>query len=444
MTEHSEHTGFEKSFREVFGDFHQSPDPAVWSRIDNALQRRKKLVIFYRVSIAASLFILISTGGWWIFRNYWHQPAQEFIASHESGQVPVYSKSQTVADDRIYNQLSDKTGKLAQTDTSVSSAFKPLKSPENSVSKLTETSKTAEIVIQHYQDESVAQSIAGKIPSPEEVLSEPSMPLTDAKLAEHTEIVINQESDMIGNLVMDPLEMEYLNPAPEDSPTKSQSGKWQLALGYGTLQGHDASEPSDAFNSANADFSHDRFSSKLVTETSKFSDIENTTHSRPFTFGVTVHRSFSGIWGIETGLLLTRLKTNSKTGLINNEFTEYGSELYYIGLPLSVRLNMIHSRRFGMYLSQGAILEKGIRTRYYMHHYAFDMLKNSENESYMADGVQISSLTALGFEYHLTGLLSIYAQPGLQIFFLNKTQPFNIRSSNAIWPSLQTGIKVGL
>jgi hypothetical protein len=167
-------------------------------------------------------------------------------------------------------------------------------------------------------------------------------------------------------------------------------------------------------------------------------------HSQPITFGVLVYRSFSENWGIESGLLYTRLKSSSRTNLQNDEYTLYSSELNYIGLPVSIRLNMVQGRRFGMYLSQGAVIEKAIRVRYTTKMFISEDLNSTEQGVYMAEGVQVSSLTALGFEFRLTKLLSIYAQPGLQVYFLNQTQPYNIRSSSAIWPSLQTGLKFQL
>jgi len=426
MTEKNGHTSFEKGLQESFGDFMQTPNPAVWLRIEAGLQRRRRIVLFARLAAAASLLLLFSITGRLVFRTSdpasMHPPMVSQQTEPEFPETEALEVPKTIVTeaDQILKPVQDSKKQLAQT---------------------LEPAKTQAVQPQVSEEKPLLADITAPEPTPETPIEDYS---DDGTILEPTEIVLQPEPVIAEQKLPTIEEVELLLATEEFLPEKPEEKKWQLAMGYGTIQGQGINDPSQSFERADANFSQDPFSAKLSTETRSFTSVENTEHSQPITLGFMVNRSFSGAWGIETGLLLTRLKTVSNTNIVNDEYTVYGSELFYVGIPVSIRLNMIQGRRFGMYISQGVVLEKGVKTRYYSNLYSFDALKSTEEETYIAEGVQISSLTALGFEYKISELLSLYAQPGLQVFFLNQTQPYNIRSSSAIWPSFQTGLKFQL
>lgn len=426
MAENNGHTSFEKGLRESFGDFMQSPDPAVWQKIEAGLKRRKRIVLFARFAAAASVLLLFSITGWLVLRT--SDPA--LLHAPE-----VAHQSEIVSPGTITQQVPENA--IAQKTSSI-------KEPEEKSSKPYQTQealKFKEEISVENEAEPVLAEISDPTPNPE---TPPADHTGDLAITYPTETAVQSEPIIADQKLPTLEEAERLLATEEFLPAKPEESKWQLALGYGTIQGQAVNDPSEAYDNLNANFGQDPFSAKLSSETRGFTSVENTLHSQPITFGVLIHRSFSENWGIESGMLYTRLKSSSRTNLQNDEYTLYSSEVNYIGLPVSIRLNMIQGRRFGMYISQGAVIEKGIRVRYTTKLFVSEALKSAEQGIYMAEGVQVSSLTAIGFEYRFTKLLSIYAQPGLQVFFLNQTQPYNIRSSSAIWPSLQTGLKFQL
>ncbi|HHN47861.1 MAG TPA: hypothetical protein ENN08_02835 [Bacteroidales bacterium] len=437
MTENKKHTGFEERFKESFGDFRQAPDPALWLRIEAGLDRRRKVILFYRLAAAASLLLLFSIAGWFVFRSQHPGAMQPPTVVHEAEQKIPEKEILEVPDRKLAETLKDQ---IAESPHEPSKPFEP-----ETISQMPAEEKESDVVSPHVHEISPPiDAITRPDPLAENITPEEKeeLPLLDPtatiETPDATKPVLVEEK------LPDLKEIDLVLQTDDFLPEKPVEGKWQLALGYGTIQGQAVNDQSVAYEATTANFRQDPFSSKLSTETSKHTSIEDTRHTQPLTFGILVNRNLSSSLDIETGLLFTRLKTTSKTSVFNNEFTEYGSELLYVGIPVSIRLNMIRGRRFGMYISQGAVLEKGIRNRYYVSHYAFEVLQHSEDQTYVAEGVQISSLTALGFEFRISNLLSIYAQPGLQVFFLNQTQPYNIRSSSAIWPSFQTGLKFRL
>jgi len=420
MNKHDEHTGFENGLRESFNEFSFMPDPAVWNRIEAGLHRKKRLVLYARIAVAASLLLLFSVTGWLIFRTQDHGIIQQPVVLVEQ-EIKETTTGSSTSQGIIAEPASGIDKTLTQERVAVKEpakqALSPLKVEEQTtlgtspgLEPKTELADGTETLPAPVQETTAEES--------KTLLAEQKLPTLD--------------------------EIQRLLHPEEFLPEKTSRGNWQLAMGYGTIQGQEISDPSMAYENTMANFGQDPYSSKISRETSKFSSVENTTHSQPITFGLLVSRNFSDTWGIETGLLYTMLKTTSHTDIVSNEYTRYTSELYYLGIPVSIRLNMIKGRRLGMYLSQGAVLEKGVRVRYTTNIYASEVLKSKEEGIYMAEGVQVSSLTAIGFDLRLSKRMSLYAQPGLQVFFLNKTQPYNIRSSSAIWPSLQTGLKFQL
>lgn len=418
MNENNTHNSFEKGFREAFRDFARQPDPALWGRIDAAMRRRKRTILFARFAAAASLLLLFSIGAWFVFQQEDTGTAPHPYVVQET---PDETKETTTpADDPVTfkDPLPEKKSELAEI------------IPKRKKEHVSPVKIPVDIPVSDVSESSVETAITDPV---EEIL-----PSTPVELPAETLPTLAEQQKPVST------EPEPVYQIEDFLPEKPEERKWQLALGYGTIQGQAVSDASESYNRQMANFGEDPYSSKISRETSQFSNIENTAHAQPITLGFVVNRNFSGAWGFETGLLFTRLKTTSTTNEVNHEFTEYGSEILYLGLPASVRLNMIRGRRLGMYISQGVVVEKGIRTRHYSRHFIFDEPKHLHDETYMAEGVQLSSLTAIGFEFRLTRLLSLYAQPGLQVFFLNQTQPYNIRSSSAIWPSLQTGLKFQL
>ncbi|NTW26358.1 MAG: outer membrane beta-barrel protein, partial [Lentimicrobium sp.] len=171
-------------------------------------------------------------------------------------------------------------------------------------------------------------------------------------------------------------------------------------------------------------------------------EVENTTHNAPLTLGLLISRQIGKKWNLETGLVYTKLGYQIETSEINQTYHEYRSEIYYLGIPLGVRFGIIDRKRFGIYAAQSLIIEKGIAGRTYNDTYNQGLLTGSENNSVSIRGIQLSSLTGIGADLRIAPKISLYGQTGLQLFFMNASQPYNIRSARVAWPSFQLGLRV--
>lgn len=425
MGKEIKNTSFENGIKESFCDFSHPPVPAVWSRIEANLHRRRKIVLFSRLAAAATFLLLFGISGWMFYHN----------SSPNSTPLTITeSKSQPNIPERIQPVVTETN----QETVVIESGTEKPTMITHPLSPKTEKTGTTKLII---ESDSLAEELDVEIALSEPVSSEE----TEAPMLE--DIKTESENSEIGAAEqnLEALkEFDLLLQKDDFLAEKPMEKNWQLGLSYGTIGGNAEGDPATTYESTSADFTQDLFSTELAAETKRFEDLENTTHSHPITIGFLVNRALSGKWGLETGLLFTKLKTSASTNPVNNSYTEYISEMLYVGIPLSVRFTIVDGRKFGMYASQGLVLEKGVKTRYNSYTYLSDELTDSQTSSYTAQGVQLSSLTALGVEYKLSNLLSIYLQPGFQVFFLNETQPFNIRSSSPFWPSVQTGLRFKL
>ncbi len=143
----------------------------------------------------------------------------------------------------------------------------------------------------------------------------------------------------------------------------------------------------------------------------------------------------------ESGLIYTRLSTISQTYVMNGWQNVYESNLHYVGIPLGLRYELLKRRHFSIFISQAVIFEKGIRASNNTTNFQDGVLTSSETTLDKIKGFQLSSNSSFGADFVISKQFSLYTQAGVQFFFLNEKQPYNIRSTRTAWPSIQTGLR---
>ncbi len=412
--------------------FEAEPPLDMWARIERQSRRRKKLFLIYGFSIAASVLILVAIGISILIPG--NKPGQnsnqlQAEAKRTNANVSSEQSSGTVPIVKEITSLPESSGDhIAATKASIKTT---------EVKKADRKAETVVISIEPEKETEIISLIA-------ENATENAIP---AENKETTEPIGNPEIAVV---------QSFTNPVNEDSlsrilhqqaaqppVTEAQENRgWGLALGYGSNPSFELTKEDYAMNSGNTSFSYDEMSSGVANETSYFDEVENTTHNAPLALGVLISRQLSKKWNLETGLVYTKLGYRIKTSEINQTFHEYRSEIYYLGIPLGVRFGIIERKRFGIYVSQSLIIEKGISASTFNDTYNQGLLTGSENNSVSIRGMQLSSLTGIGAEINIAPRLSFYGQSGLQLFFLNASQPYNIRSARMAWPSFQLGLRI--
>ena len=141
---------------------------------------------------------------------------------------------------------------------------------------------------------------------------------------------------------------------------------------------------------------------------------ERVSHRQPIRFGLTLCYRLSDQWSIESGLSYTRLSSDYTYLLAGTPYAQGEQQLSYIGIPLKVNYQLWNSRHVGLYVTAGGMMEKMVK----------GSLQMTENGKEQKTDVSIKALQfsvngAVGMEYRLTNLMSIYAEPGVDYYFNN-------------------------
>ena len=141
---------------------------------------------------------------------------------------------------------------------------------------------------------------------------------------------------------------------------------------------------------------------------------ERVSHRQPIRFGLTLCYRLNDKWSIESGLVYSRLTSDYTYLLAGTPYAHGEQQLNYLGIPLKVNHQLWNNRHFGVYVTAGGMMEKMIKGTH----------QTTENGQKQTKDVSIHPLQfsvngAIGMEYHLTNLMSIYAEPGVDYYFNN-------------------------
>ena len=144
-------------------------------------------------------------------------------------------------------------------------------------------------------------------------------------------------------------------------------------------------------------------------------------HKQPLSIGATVRKELSDRWGIESGLVYTRL--NSETNATDGSYSK-DQTLHYVGIPVKADLNLYKNKRVNLYASAGGMVEKCM---------SGDVKPNE---------LQLSLTAAVGLQYKLTERLSLYAEPGLSYHFDDSSPVTTIRKEKPLNMNLLCGVRM--
>ncbi|MFH1119378.1 MAG: hypothetical protein V1775_06105 [Bacteroidota bacterium] len=422
----------------VLSRFEAEPPPEMWSRIERQLHRQKRLILFRMIAMAASVFILMGVGFSLLLRDHYRNNSeQDYASQYEKSKHGDPAGDTKKRSDTHYNGVSGSGPAQGNTNLPAKPAEKrkSISSSQQEVSGIpVETTPDPDSSNEQYMTGSV-----GLIEVTEPVgLAE--LPESIEKSDESIKIIPPAGIVELKQGITEPLKQDE-QPALSGDLRKSS---WSLSLGYGSSSSFEMVNDESALKSSNSNYSHDELSAEVANRTSYFDEVENTTHDAPLSLGFIISKKTGRRLFAETGLLYTSLGYRLKTAELNGMYQEYSNRLHYLGIPLGLRFVILERKRFGIYAAQSVIIEKGIISHSYIQSYTRGELSGSETDKVNVRGIQLSSLTGLGSEIKIAGNISVYGQAGLQLFYLNGSQPYNIRSTRMAWPSFQLGLRMKL
>lgn len=432
--------------------FEADPPSDAWEHINHRMKKRKRIAIFRYSSIAASLIILLSVGAF-LLNN-----SDQLSSPQADSTAVITDRPSSVNDSTDSINTGTKTGALTTAGNEIiqaenNSGNTGLAKSKNAIADNQVTNKsiasrskkqTAKNSSQNEDSLNESSLLPGKLsgltPTEESSISELS-PIEDATITSDPSTVITQREFLV---TLNPDSLKLYSPDVEYALNDNKYDNWAFSARYGFQSGTNIPESEQPMNPSRGSYNFDEFSTNLANNTGYFEEIKNLRHDAPITLGFTVSRDFAKRWALETGVLYTKLGYRVKTDDFSPFYREYRNQIHYLGVPAGIRFTFLSHRRFNLYSLQWVVLEKGVTGRSHIDTYTNNVITNSETGKHDIRGVQLSTITALGGEVKLAGSLNLFGQGGIQAFYLNKTQPFNIRSSKIAWPSVQAGIRLKL
>ena len=146
----------------------------------------------------------------------------------------------------------------------------------------------------------------------------------------------------------------------------------------------------------------------------QFNDI---THHQPIRFGLAVNYPITERWSIESGFVYTQLSADYNYLTESEGFHKSKQRLIYIGVSLRLNHLLWTNRHFNLYVAGGAMAEKMVNgNRKYSNNNG-----SETKEKITIRPLQFSVNGAVGAEYRLTDLFSIYAEPEINYYFKNNS-----------------------
>ena len=211
----------------------------------------------------------------------------------------------------------------------------------------------------------------------------------------------------------------------------SESRDWSLALAYsGSFGQNDLNRyriPDPDMSDAN-----DPIEEIEVTEKSH--------HYMPLVIGLSVNKTLTSRWSIETGLRYTFLRSEflSESELMDRETTQ---RIHYIGIPLKVNYRIFTYRGFSLYGQGGGALDIPVYGTRSVREYLPREGTVSTDKFHIHAPVQWSVEGGLGIQYHFTPSFSIYAEPSFRYYFNTGSDIRTIRQDKPFEFTLPVGLR---
>ena len=159
---------------------------------------------------------------------------------------------------------------------------------------------------------------------------------------------------------------------------------------------------------------------------------ETTHHHQPVRIGLSLRYRLNERWSIESGLTYTRLSSDF-TKTVDRQSSTTEQHLTYIGIPVSVSYLLWGSRYLNAYVTAGGMVEK--------------MVKGSQQTfntttSVTLQPLQFSLNSAIGVEFNISRLFSLYAEPGIGYWFDNGSSLSTYYQDKPFSFSLNLGFRI--
>lgn len=380
---------FDRKVKEMMESHHEIPPFDSWEKISSALDRKRARVVYFRrgiyvvSAVAASLLLLLFIG-----RDL----------PEQTGKMPAIP----LVSEKIMPQVEN-------TDKSNETAIK-----ESGFHKIrtikAETQKIAEAVIPSEQPEQEAQPQKTEDKSVSKPVQAKKQPVDNSQY-ENYDFEQEKEQKSFRNWLGERKYRYALSTNLSSSLYKKSINLISVSLGYQI-----------------------DFIPSSLKESVRSQYVSDRRYAMPVSFGAQLQTDIDKKFSVGTGLIYTLLASNYQE--ISQSYSrDINQALHYIGVPLNGYYNLFENKSVKIYVTAGAMLEKGVVASYREN---TDGIKKYYSES--IPGVQFSAGGGLGLEWKLNKDFGIYLDPSMTYYFKGK-QPSSIRTAQPLQYRFEMGMR---
>ena len=167
-----------------------------------------------------------------------------------------------------------------------------------------------------------------------------------------------------------------------------------------------------------------------------------TRHHQPIKLGVSIRYNINNRWSLQTGLNYSRLASDFS---YEKRGTEYAVEqkLQYVGIPVNASYSFIKTKRFNVYATAGAEIEKLVKGEANLSAEATSQI--TPTHTTIKEGRPVfSTALSIGGELRISKDVSAYIEPGISHHFNNGSNVENIYKDKPTNFNLNMGVRINL
>lgn len=167
-----------------------------------------------------------------------------------------------------------------------------------------------------------------------------------------------------------------------------------------------------------------------------------TKHHQPIKLGVSIRYNINNRWSLQTGLNYSRLASDFS---YEKRGTEYAVEqkLQYVGIPVNASYSFIKTKRFNVYATAGAEIEKLVKGEANLSAEAMSQI--TPTHTTIKEGRPVfSTALSIGGEFRISKDVSAYIEPGISHHFNNGSNVENIYKDKPTNFNLNMGVRINL
>lgn len=173
-------------------------------------------------------------------------------------------------------------------------------------------------------------------------------------------------------------------------------------------------------------------------------DVETKKHYKlPVRAGIRMSMPLTDALSVESGITYTLLSSSVESGSDENYYhTE--QTLHYVGIPLKLRYKLWNSKRIGIYVSGGGMVEKCVSGKAKTKYIIGGSRISAEEQKVNEKPLQFSAAFSAGIEANIAKNTSLFIEPGVSYYIDNHSSVDNVYKDKPFSLDLNIGIRINL